>query len=359
MNVLVIKNEYLPYSESFVFHELANFSRYRPILWINKLSPSSYFPIPCPYIIENWKNSKVIDKRLSEICNTYNISIIYFEFGNDAYEFINKCKERRFSTPIIVSLRGADVSLYVDQRHVNYKLINPFVSLFLVRSKEMRERVEKLGIQNEKLLVHHSGISLEMFKILGKPSKHNFKVINCSRLVEKKGIDDLIIGIKHLVDSGIKILLDIYGDGPLKPRYIEKVHDLGLSKTISINEPIMHTEMPFLLGEYDVLIQTSKKGQNGDMEGIPVILMEAMAMGMKIIATDHAGITELLVEKEWAEIVPEGNPSQIANALKKTICGNPLSKAVKDKRVEFIRENFNAGKQSQKLELLFDKFIDK
>ncbi|THK41157.1 glycosyltransferase [Methylophaga sp. SB9B] len=115
-----------------------------------------------------------------------------------------------------------------------------------------------------------------------------------SRLVEKKGVETLIKAMGILNSKDVDFSVIIYGDGPLKTDLINLTKAEGLDKKIEFRGEISHSEVPKFISSLSVFVLPCKVDKKGDVDGIPVVLMESMALGVPVISTTVSGIPELI-----------------------------------------------------------------
>lgn len=137
-----------------------------------------------------------------------------------------------------------------------------------------------------------------------------------ARLTEKKGHQYLVDALAIARREGCRVSIDAYGDGPLEASLRQQTDALGLSDSINWLGSVGHETILSRLrsGEYNFAILPSVTALDGDKEGIPVFLMEAMASGLPVIATPNGGIKELIVPGTGI-LVQERNAGEIASAL--------------------------------------------
>ncbi len=356
-NILVIKNEYLPFSEGFIFDELSNLSKVKPIVWANRLSNIDIFSLPPQSFCLPWVRNKNTGE-LVDVLTEMKPDLIYFEFGYDAYRFLGKgimpC-----GVPCVVALRGADVSLCVDTNGYDYSNIVEYVDCFLTRSEEMLKRCLLLGIPKEKMLIHHSSIDICRFPLAKVRKKNRGNLLFCGRFVEKKGLDILLRSIKVVQEkTSRKFKLTVVGEGKLLDEYMDLVQSLEITNLVDFIGKLPRNEIPNILSKTDTLIQPSLKASDGDMEGIPVILMEALAMGIRVIGTKHAGIPEIL-DEGVGKLVPPKNVEKLAAAILECLESPKIYRTERNRGRKKIVESFNIKTQSRILEDIFSNLIDR
>ena len=135
------------------------------------------------------------------------------------------------------------------------------------------------------------------------------------RLVEKKGIDTLIDAASILADSSLDFRIEIAGDGPLLNDLKAQVNAANLDGAISFLGSMPHTDALKWIKTLDAFVLAGKMDQNGDMDGIPVVLMEAMNFGIPVISTKLSGIPELVIHKQTGILCPPENAESLAKAI--------------------------------------------
>lgn len=159
-----------------------------------------------------------------------------------------------------------------------------------------RAYLEGIGVPKDKLAVVRCGVS---FPIVPSDSpfarKARYRLGTLGRLVEKKGVDVLIHALTGLRDRPYKIELSIAGDGPLRVELEALVEKLGMTGAVKFEGGLAHGDVASWMRGLDAFVLACKKDKNGDMDGIPVVLMEAMSQSVPVISTRISGIPELII----------------------------------------------------------------
>ncbi len=135
------------------------------------------------------------------------------------------------------------------------------------------------------------------------------------RLVEKKGIDTLIDAAAILAESKLDFKIEVAGDGPLLDALNAQVIAADLSDVITFLGSMPHTAALDWMKTLDAFVLAGKKDSNGDMDGIPVVLMEAMNFGIPVISTQLSGIPELVIHKQTGRLCPPEDADSLAAAI--------------------------------------------
>lgn len=219
---------------------------------------------------------------------------------------------------IITAFHGYDISSYMI-KHGDYAYKDLFLAgdLFLPISERWKNKLIELGCDEKKIIVHRMGIDMNKFVSSRCEQRNNGKIrlLSIGRLVEKKGMRYSIFAVAKLLKKYPDIEYTIAGDGPLKNDLENLIKELHGQDNIILVGWKRQSEIITLLRNSDIFIAPSVTGKDGDLEGIPVVLMESLAMGLPIISTQHSGIPELVEDGKTGFLVPEGDIDAISEKL--------------------------------------------
>lgn len=168
----------------------------------------------------------------------------------------------------------------------------------------------------DKSFVVRCGMDLEGFSFRPLPPIHQpAQLLGVGRFVAKKGFRYLIEAAAELKSRHIPFILQLIGDGPLKSDLQSLTTQLDLYQHIRFLGQRNTAEVRQIMAESDVVIVPSITTDNGDMEGLPVVIMEAMAIGVPVVASNHAGIPEIVIPGQTGSLTPERDPIAIADAI--------------------------------------------
>jgi len=159
-----------------------------------------------------------------------------------------------------------------------------------------------------KLQVVHCGLD-DKFRVEAQPFPTSRRLVCVGRLCEQKGQLLLIQAMRRLIDSGVNCELILAGDGELRGQIEKLVRDLHLQDSVQITGWISSTQVRKEILRARALVLPSFA------EGLPVVLMEAMALQRPVISTYVAGIPELVVPKENGWLVPAGDIDELVKAI--------------------------------------------
>lgn len=212
-----------------------------------------------------------------------------------------------------------------------------------------------------KLYVIRCGIDISKFKRTVSENERRkdrkIKIMSVGRFVEKKGFTYLISAIKELVDRKLEVTCTIIGGGPLYNEIKDQVNILNLSDYINMPGAQSSEEVRMQLEDSDIFVLPCVTANNGDMDGIPVSLMEAMALEIPVISTKVSGIPELIIDEENGLLVAEKSASELANAIYKMVMDEKLRKDYGTKGRQIVMEKYDINDNGRQLVELFKEKI--
>lgn len=261
--------------------------------------------------------SKNADPALTGSFGSFDAILCHF---GHVGERVRKLRESgAISGPLAVIFHAYDVTVLLNERGDDYyEALFAQAELLLPISEYWQKKLIRLGADPDRLAVHHMGIDTERFdrRLRERKAGEPTRFIMIARLVEKKGVEYTVRAMMAARREGaIDAHLSIVGDGPMRVELESIVSDEGAEDSVTFHGWKTHDEVASLLQESHVLVAPSVTAENGDKEGIPVGIMEAMATGMPVISTYHSGIPELVVDGESGLLVPERDVEALAAAV--------------------------------------------
>ena len=164
-------------------------------------------------------------------------------------------------------------------------------------------------------VVHH-GVDLDRFRPAPDGvGKRVLRILSVGRLVEKKGFDDLLRALAELRSAGRQFSCDVYGDGPLHDELLELRDRLGLQAHVAFRGACASETIVAALSSADVFALAPRTTGDGDRDGIPNVLVEAMACGIPVVTTSAGGVPELVRNEDNGLLTDPGDVPGLAAAL--------------------------------------------
>jgi glycosyltransferase involved in cell wall biosynthesis len=174
-------------------------------------------------------------------------------------------------------------------------------------------------------------------------------IICVARLVEKKGIIYLLRAIKILVESGIDIKCTIVGEGPLKTQFDKYIKESGISKYVQILGFMHQDNVKEYICRSDMFVLPCIVADNGDMDGLPNVILEAMALNIPVISTSISAIPEVIDDRFNGLLVKEKDEEAIANAIMELVKDEKLYERIKNNSRTKLLDEFDIGECTSKL----------
>lgn len=182
-----------------------------------------------------------------------------------------------------------------------------------------------------------------------KKTQEKFTFGTLGRLVEKKGVDTLIEAAAIVQKKGIPFQLKIAGDGPLQAELIQKVSESGLEDSVIFLGALPHDQALSWMKGLDAFVLAGKKDKQGDMDGIPVVLMEAINFGIPVLSTYLSGIPELVIHEKTGLLSQPEHAGNLAENLMRLANEPELVKALTSQAKIHLRAEFDQNLNAARL----------
>lgn len=287
--------------------------------------------------------------------------IVFCQFGNLGKKIFTMKQLARWlkTRKVVVCFRGSDITTYVKDNPNIYKKLFRKSDLFLPVCDYFKTRLTALGCNPDKIVVHHSAIDCSQFffKARHLPTDGTIHLISVCRLVKKKGIDYAIKAIARVAQRYPHIHFTIVGDGPEK-NYLQSLIDkLNLHDVVSLRGWQTQKVVVDLLSRSHIFLLPSLTSSDGNEEGIPNAIKEAMAMGLISIATWHAGTPELIDDGISGFLVPEKNIYKLKKAIEYVIEHPEIWESVGLAGRKKVEDEFETKQSIEKLEKIFYRLL--
>lgn len=295
-------------------------------------------------------------KHFCEACYVYSqligepISHIHAHFLN-APTSIALYLSILLNIPYSFTLHGSNIFLDPLMLETKLKLCQKAVSISEFNKKYLMEKYGD-GFR-DKIHIIHCGIDTELFKPEPRHTDGTPIVLSVGRLTEIKGFCYLLDACRILKDRKVAFNCLIVGDGEDKDMLLRRSAELGLGDIVKFLGSQLHDNVLKLLQEATIFVLPSIVTDEGGREGIPVALMEAMAMELPVISTRTAGIPELINDKKEGILVEHSNATELASAIEFFINDAGAREAIgKQARIKVLHE-FNINSVPSQFENIF------
>jgi glycosyltransferase involved in cell wall biosynthesis len=262
---------------------------------------------------------------------------------------------RALGVPLVVTFHGGDAT---KDKHYRRGLLPTIyqqrlaalqreAALFICVSEFIRDRLLARGFPPEKLFVHRYGVELDGAADTEPPRPPHPYLLFAGRFVEKKGIGFLIEAMRRLAAEGKDIRLMLVGDGEIAGALRRQAADVP---NVGFPGWLPNRELrQWMRGALAVCVPSVETAE-GDAEGLPNVVLEAMAAGAPVVATHHAGIGEAVEDGRTGLLVPPGDATALTAALRRLIDEPQTARAMGEEARRVALDRFDALTQSRRLE---------
>jgi colanic acid/amylovoran biosynthesis glycosyltransferase len=286
-----------------------------------------------------WQISDPELRTLLAVLSETRARLLHIYFGHIAVHLLPLI--RAWKHPSIVSFHGADVMVDMNKpayREATLRMLD-MVTLVLVRSESLRRAVVDLGGDAEKIEIQRTGIPLEEFPFRERAVPQNLRAFSTF--------------LKQYPNATITIA----GEGPLLPELQKLARELGVADRVSFTGFVSQEELRQIYYRSHFFLHPSQTGRDGNQEGIPNSMLEAMATGLPVFATEHGGIPEAIENGASGVLVPERDDEALTRALLNAAQDPGLLRRIGDAGAEAVKHNFDWATQAQRLEDIYLRMI--
>jgi len=257
-------------------------------------------------------------RRTASFLPRQRFDVCYCPFVQDTFKAWRLRRVGLLDGPLVAAVRGSDITRYVATRGPRvYARIFRRIALFLPVCEAFARRIIALGAPPERVVVHATGIDMRHWPFRARMLEPGepLRLVSVARLVEKKGIAYVLDAVRRLVDGGLDVRYEVAGDGPLRASLEALRERLGLQDQVRLLGWATPLQVRAALDRAHLLVAASVTASDGDEEGIPNVLKEAMASGLPVVATRHGGIPELVDDGVSGLLVPERDGRALADRV--------------------------------------------
>ncbi len=309
-----------------------------------------------------WQISTAELSALLAVLNETRASLLHIYFGHIAVHLLPLI--RAWKNPSIVSFHGADVMVDMNKpayREATLQMLQE-VKLVLVRSESLRRVLVDLGCDPEKIQIQRTGIPLQEFPLRERTSPSHqhgmeWRLVQSGRLIEKKGLPVTLRAFAVFLQQYPNATLTIAGEGPLLNELQRLARELNISERVAFTGFVSQEQLRGIYYRSHIFLHPSQTGHDGNQEGVPNSMLEAMATGMPVFATEHGGIPEAIDNGVSGVLVPERDHEALAQALLDAAEDPNFLSEISRVGADAIRQKFDLSKQARRLEEVYLKLL--
>ncbi len=284
-----------------------------------------------------------------------NYDVVHCHFGPMAKQLIF-LKDILPKIKIVTQFHGYDISSYVQKEGKDtYRELFQRGDYFLPVSEHFKNRLVGIGCPLDKTGLMYCGVYLDKFSFQEKKFdfREQVRLLSLGRLVEKKGVQYVIDALPRLKDRFSGVELTIVGDGDQRKNLEEQVSRLGLTHQVHFKGSVTNDEARKYFEQADIFIAPSVTSSSGDEEGLVVTIKEAMAIGVPVVSTVHAGIPEMITDGFNGFLAPERESVSLAEKLSYLILNPELCRQFASRARQTVENKFDQKIINKKLEDIY------
>jgi colanic acid/amylovoran biosynthesis glycosyltransferase len=309
-----------------------------------------------------WQISGTELRALLDVLSKTDARLLHIYFGQIAVHLLPLI--RVWKNPSIVSFHGADVTVDMNKpayREATRQMLDA-VTRVLVRSESLRRAVVDLGCDPKKIEVQRTGIPLKEFPFRERnfpprSSEGEWRFVQAGRLIEKKGLPVTLGAFANFLRQYPNATLTIAGEGPLWTQLQDLARELKIDQRVAFTGFISQEQLRDIYYASHIFLHPSQTGHDGNQEGIPNAMLEAMASGLPVFATQHGGIPEAIENGVNGVLVPEHDHEELARTLLNATQDPGFLSRIARSGAEVVRKNFDLRVQAQRLEDIYQRLL--
>jgi colanic acid/amylovoran biosynthesis glycosyltransferase len=220
----------------------------------------------------------------------------------------------------------------------------------------MKSQLIGLGFPESGLRIVRFGLDMEEYPVLeGERNPNNLMMVG--RLVEKKGFEYGLRAVAESRKHGHHWNVNIFGDGPLMDSLQKLTNNLGLASSVRFHGFLPADAVLKAHRDHSLLLAPSVTASDGDMEGLPNTILEAMALGTPVIATNHAAIPEAITHTKSGFLARERDTGGLADILNKIASGQFNLNDIQKNARTVVEQHYNIQKMTEEVESVYGRVL--
>lgn len=369
---------YLLPTETFIYNQISSLKRYRPVVVAQQRRTNGAFPLADGAISQElispglarieltaYRFGRVAlpsgIRALADYMARSDVRILHYHYLTDARYLI--ALKRRHDVPAVVSGYGYDVASFPKRgRGLGRRYLQPIfgpIDLFLAMSEDMRQDMLSAGIPEEKIVVHYYGTDTRRFRYPERTyvGDHRPRILYVGALLERKGPHLVLEALRRIQgDVPLDWELTFVGDGPLRPQLEETVARLGWSERVTFTGHVSYLDERLIdfYRRADVFMHPSVTFRNVK-EGIPGTVVEAMASGLPVVSSLHAGIPAVIDSGVHGLLAEEKDVEELAAHVRLLLENPDLRQRLGSAAAQRASEELDLTARTKHLELIYDR----
>lgn len=290
-------------------------------------------------------------KQMLALSRQHNADVVHAYFGTEAARILPYLRQETCAK--VVSFHGADLSAEFTQQE--HEELLEVADLFLCRSEALRDALIERGTPPERICLNRTGVPMAdhiyRHEAPEVDEDRPLRILQACRFIEKKGLDTTLQAVAQLAkEDKLHVDLTLAGDGPQMHDLEELVEELDLNDVVRFTGFLSQEDLIEEFQTHDVFVHPSRETDTGDREGIPNVILEAMANGLPVISTEHSGIPEAIENGKEGILIPYSESHRLAKAIKDLIEDEDLYMEIGTQARQRVADDFSIEACIEQLE---------
>jgi glycosyltransferase involved in cell wall biosynthesis len=294
-------------------------------------------------------------EELAARVRTLGITHLHAHFGNSAAEVARRAAERA-GIGYSFTAHARDIFLDNLDHDALARRLHAARRVVTVSDFNRQHLMARYGLAPDRVVRIYNGLDLRRFSLPASPARGEREplILAVGRLIEKKGFGDLIEACAVLRDRGLRLRCVIAGGGPLMETLAQQIAARDLGDHVRLLGAVSSAEVQHWMQRARVFAAPCVVGGDGDRDGLPTVLLEAMALGCPCVSTDVTGIPEVLSDGQSGLQVPQRDPAALADALARLLEDPGLCERLAQEARARIERDFDIHQNAARLRRLFE-----
>ncbi|WP_417289538.1 glycosyltransferase [Corallibacter sp.] len=298
--------------------------------------------------------TSIVKKSILYSLKQQQVDVLLIEYGTHAHRLLPLIKQS--GLPLVVHFHGYDASVHtVIEQCEQYKEVFAYAKYVVAVSRVMYQKLLELGCPADKLIYNVYGPQPEFESVKPQFTKKQF--VGIGRFTDKKAPYYTIMAFNKLAKQDPEAQLVLAGDGVLRNMCENLVKQYGLEQQVQFLGVVTPQRYQELLEESLAFVQHSITANNGDMEGTPLAVLEASVAGLPVIATNHAGIPDVIKHGETGLLCDEHDIDTMAKHMQKVLDDTAYAKQLGAAGKQHILEQYSLKRHIKALQDLMQKVV--
>jgi colanic acid/amylovoran biosynthesis glycosyltransferase len=303
-----------------------------------------------------WQISRGETRRFLRLLEAERAALLHVFFGNVAVHLLPLLRE--VPIPVVVSFHGSDVAGPMAGPAYTAAVCEVFsrAAILPCRSEQLVRTVVRLGAPPEKLRLMRTVVPDGEAVPRTVPADGAWAIVQAARLVPKKGLRTALRAFAEFSRTCPCATFTLAGEGPMEAELRTLAAELQLGDRVVFAGFLDQAALREVFLRSHIFLHPSETA-NGDVEGVPNAMLEAMATGLPVVATRHGGIPEVVTHGVSGLLAAEGAVDELADFLRQLTSDVALRERISAAGAETVRAEFSAARQMAVIEQLYVEAI--